>query len=341
MANTPNFNLPIVDPANGHDLIPQLRDFQLAVDTSMATLAAGGSLELFDADGNSLGNVTGLQAPDATKVGNKAILPWSPLVRTEAQLAAMSPPLIGVLYYNSTIPRMQFFDGTQWVILGAGGGVIGIPPDANAFWNSDIGVTGNPASAWESVDGTVTLAQSSGSSRPSVTSNAFGTTQGLTFDGINDHLTVATKVITETGAATISIVFKTGSIMTGPVVLVSQSDIAVANNWFEIGIGADSRIYIESNDSGTKHTVHGCTPLLASTKYNIILCYDGVDFFLMLNGVEENPLTISNADSFAWFGRVGGTTSFTVAGTLTSGGLQRPFAGVIGAIYLWDEDLTA
>lgn len=305
-----------------------------------ALAGVGGSLEVFDANGNSLGTATGIQVPDIEIVSDVAIFPYAPLFRTEAQLAAMSPPLIGVLYYNTTIPRMQFFDGTQWVILGAGGGVIGIPPAANASWESDINVTGNPVSAWESIDETVILAQASGSSRPSVVSNVFGSTQGLVFDGSNDHLTIATKVITETGAATISIVFKTGVVITGPMVLVSQSDSAVSNEWFEIGIGADSRIYVESNNSGTKHTVHGCTPLLPSTKYNVILCYDGVDYFMLLNGVEENPLTISNSGSFAWFGQVGGTAVFTVGGTLISGGLQRPFNGTLGAVYLWDEDLT-
>lgn len=265
-----------------------------------------------------------------------------PIHASQAELDAMLPPDVGVLFFNTDTGKIQFYNGIAWIVLGeGGGGVIGVPPAANASWNSDIGVTGNPVSAWESIDETVLLEQASGSSRPAVTGSAFGSTQGLTFDGTNDHLTVATKVVTETGAATISILFKTASLVTGPVVLVSQSDTAVANDWFEIGIGADGRLYVESNDAGTKHTVHGCTPLLASTKYNIILYYDGVDYFMLLNGTEENPLTISNADSFAWFGRTGGTPAFTVGGTLTSGGLQRPFNGVFGAIYLWDEDISA
>jgi hypothetical protein len=301
MGNTPNRSYPIPDP--GGSIYPEVRDMIMAVDADVEALP-----------------------PD----------------KSQSVIDAMTPPQEGRLYYNTTTKKMQFFNGTAWIVLGeGGGGVIGVPPAANATWQSDIGVTGNPASAWEDLAETVTLAQSSGSSRPSVTASVFGSTQGLTFDGVNDHLTVATKVITETGAATISIVFKTGAVISGPVVLVSQSDTAVANDWFEIGIGADARLYVESNDAGTKHTVHGCTPLLPLTKYNVILCYDGVDYYMLLNGVEENPLTISNADSFAWFGRINGTEAFTVAGTLTSGGLQRPFAGVLGAVYLWDEDLTA
>ena len=263
-----------------------------------------------------------------------------PIHKTEAELAAMTPPPEGILFYNTTTPRMQFYDGTQWIVLGAGGGVIGITPAANVSWESDNGITGSPASAWESLDETVTLAQSSGSSRPAVTASAFGSTQGLTFDGVNDYLTVATKVVTETGAATFSIVFKTAAAVEGPQVLVSQSDTAVANDWFEIGIAADGRLYVESNAAGTKHTVKGSTALLPSTIYNMILCYDGTDYFMLLNGVEENPLVIENIGAFAWFGRVGGTTAFTVGATLTSAGVVRPFAGVVGGVYFWDEDLT-
>lgn len=268
---------------------------------------------------------------------------FTALFRTQAELDAMSPPPVGVLFYNSTTPRMQFFNGTDWIVLGSGGGgdVIGIPPGANASWESDTGVTGSPASAWLSKDGTVTLAQSSGSSRPAVTAGAFGSTAGLTFDGVNDYLTVATKVVTDTSGSTISVVFKTAAVVSGPQVLVSQSNTAVANDWFEIGISADGKLYVESNAAGTKHTVKGSTALLPSTVYNAMLFYDGTDFFMLLTGVEENPLTIENIGAFAWFGRVGGTIAFTVGATITSGGVQRPFAGAIGAVYLFTEDLTA
>lgn len=301
MAQTPNRNYPIPDPSEA--IHPGVRDALVAI----------------DADVNAL-----------------------PTDRTQAELDALSPKPEGVLFYNATTKKMQFFDGTKWVVLGeGGGGVIGVPPSASASWNSDIGVTGSPASAWESIDETVTLAQATGSNRPAVTASAFGSTQGLTFDGVNDHLTVATKVVTETGAATLSLVFKTAALVTGPQVIVSQSNSAVANDWFEVGIAADGRVYVESNAAGTKHTVKGSTPLLPSTAYNLILCYDGTDYFVLLQGIEENPLTIDNIGSFAWFGRVGGTTAFTVGATITSGGVQRPFAGVVGAIYLWDEDLTA
>jgi hypothetical protein len=259
---------------------------------------------------------------------------------TQTQIDAMLPPPEGVLFYNLDTHKLQMFDGTAWIVFGAGGSTIGVPPSATASWASDTGVTGSPCSAWESIDASVTLAQGTGSQRPAVTSSVFASTQGLTFDGANDNVTVATQVIAATGAGTISIVFKTGASVAGPMVMVSQSDSAVANNWVEIGINADGKLYIESNASGTKHTVAGSTVLTASTRYDMQLAYDGTDYYMQLNNVEENPLVIENIGVFAWFGRVAGTTTFTVGGTITSGGLQRPFAGAIGAIYLWAVDLT-
>lgn len=340
MATTPNYDLPIVDssPEKAHDLLPQIRDFQLAVDAALFTVST--MFFVFDGDGALLGTATGLRGLDLTVDGSVAVIPTMPLVRSQAQIDAMSSPLPFVLYANSDTGKLQYFDGAQWVILGAGGGVIGIPPSATASWASDTGVTGSPVSAWESLDASVTLAQGTGSQRPAVTGSVFASTQGLTFDGSNDNLTVATQVIAATGEGTISIVFKTGASVAGPMVIVSQSDSAVTNNWVEIGINADGKLYIESNASGTKHTVIGSTVLDPSTVYDMQLAYDGTDYYMQLNSVEENPLVIENIGVFAWFGRVAGTTAFTVGGTITSGGLQRPFAGAIGAIYLWAVDLT-
>src|SRR4051794_18040961 len=72
---------------------------------TVINVEGGGAFEVFDADGNSLGVAVGLRAPDVTLDGGVAVLPFMPLVRSEAQLAAMSPPPVGVLFYNSTTPR--------------------------------------------------------------------------------------------------------------------------------------------------------------------------------------------------------------------------------------------
>jgi len=260
---------------------------------------------------------------------------------TQAEIDALSPPDEAVWYYNTDTHRMQYFDGTVWIVPGEGGGSVGIPPGANVSWESDTTVTGSPASAWISKDGTVTLAQGTSSQRPAVTAGAFGSTVGLTFDGVNDNMTVATKVVTTTGAGSIGIVFKTPATVIGPGVLVSQSDTAVANDWFEIGIAADGKLYVESNAAGTKKTVKGSTVLLPSTVYDVQLMYDATDYYMHLKGREENPLEIVNIGPFAWFGRVGGTTAFTAGATITSAGVQRPLAGVLGGIYFFDHDITA
>lgn len=208
------------------------------------------------------------------------------------------------------------------------------------YWLSSSNVTGSPCSAWQSVIGNITLAQGTGTNQPSVTANAFGTTTGLTFDGVSDVLTVTPTPISRTISGSMSVVFKTPATITGPVAIVSQSDASVANDWWEFGIAADGKLYVDSNAAGTQMTVEGSTVLVPSTPYNALVVYDGVDFYVLLNGVEENPLTITSIGAFSWIGRITGTQTFSVGATITSAGTVRPFAGVVGAVYFWNSDLT-
>lgn len=216
----------------------------------------------------------------------------------------------------------------------------GLPSPALA-WLSSAGVTGSPASAWLASPGGVSLSQGTAANRPAVTAAVFGSNPGLTFDGSNDLLSYSGKAVSNTAAGSLAIVFKTGASVTGPQVLLAQADSAVANDWWEIGIGADGRLYIESNAAGTKHTVAGSTYLSPSTNYDLLLTYDGTDFYLALNGTEENPLTITNAGAFAWLGRVGGTTVFSLGATVPSGGAARFFSGSLGVVEFWSTDITA
>jgi len=213
---------------------------------------------------------------------------------------------------------------------------------ASLYWESDYGVTGSPASAWLPRVGAISLSQGTSGNRPAVTASAFGSTTGLTFDGTNDTLFYTGQAITRTGSASLSVVFKTGSSVAGPFVLVSQADSAATDNYWEFGIGADGKLYVSSNASGTTLTIQGSTVLSTATAYNAILCYDGTDFYLTLNGVEENPLVITSIGAFAWMGRVSaGSPVFSVGATVLSSGTARFFNGVIGGVYFWNKDLTA
>lgn len=209
------------------------------------------------------------------------------------------------------------------------------------YWESDYGVTGSPASSWLPRVGGVTLSQGTSGNRPAVTASAFGSTTGLTFDGTNDVLSYTGQAISRTASASLSVVFKTGASVTGPFVLVSQADSAATNNYWEFGINASGKLYVSSNATGTTLTVEGSTVLATATAYNAILCYDGTDYYLTLNGVEENPLVITSTGAFAWLGRVSaGSPVFSVGATVLSSGATRFFNGVIGGVYFWNKDLT-
>lgn len=162
----------------------------------------------------------------------------------------------------------------------------------------------------------------------------------ILFDGTNDHLIYTGSVLETTGTAII--VFKTGSTAfatRGTQVLVSSADNGTANNWLEIGITSDGRVYIESNVGGTQHTVVGSTFLQTSTNYLLAVAYDGADYYASVNGVEQNPLTITNIGTFAWFGNVSSPDNLVVGGTVTSAGIVRPYQGEILEVALYTENI--
>lgn len=206
-------------------------------------------------------------------------------------------------------------------------------------WESDFGVTGSPASSWSPVVHIGAFSQSVSTNRPSVTASVFGSTQGLTFDGVSDVLT--NSPLSFTNAATLSIVFKTGSSVTGPFSLLAQSDTASTTNYWEFGINASGKLYVSSNNNGTTLTIEGSTILATSSVYSVVLAYDGTDYFMSLGGVEENPLVITSTGAFCWFGRVSaGTPILSIGATILSSGGARFFNGSVGGVYLWNTDIT-
>jgi hypothetical protein len=164
---------------------------------------------------------------------------------------------------------------------------------------------------------------------------------GVLFDGSNDVLKRASALTQTTGSAIVRFSTNATEFLTSPQVLVSAADEGTANNWFEIGVDEYGRIYIESNAAGTKHTVIGSSRLIQNTAYTLIVVHDGVDYFVLLNGVEENPLSLRNVGVYAWFGDVANADNFVVGGTVTSGGHVRPWKGTINEVIVTSKDITA
>jgi hypothetical protein len=162
------------------------------------------------------------------------------------------------------------------------------------------------------------------------------------FDGTDDYLIYTGALANVIGS--IIVVFQTGATAfatRGAQVIFSSADNGTANNWFEIGITAAGRIYIESNVGGTKQTVEGSTFLAVSTNYSLLVVFDGTDYYASVNAVEQNPLTITNNGTFAWFGNVSSADNLVVGGTVTSGGIVRPFQGKIMELAVYAQDVTA
>lgn len=194
----------------------------------------------------------------------------------------------------------------------------------------------DPVGCWQDQKGSKHLIQATAGARPLLSTS---TPVSVVFDGSDDNVKYAAGIADTVGSITIA--FQTGATaFSAAQVLFSSADEGSANNWFEVGISADGRIYIESNAAGTKETVVGSTYLYNSTNYFLVVAFDGVDYFALLNGVEENPLVVTNIGTYAWFGDVSGADNLTMGGTVTSAGLVRPFQGKMMEVAIYSQDIT-
>ena len=226
----------------------------------------------------------------------------------------------------------------------------GLAPDL-AWWKADgalfqdaaattpANVAGNPIGAWPSTGSTRALTQTTATQRPLYQT----VPKRVVFDGVDDRLSTASP-IAATAAGAIILVFTTSATAfatRGVQAILSQSNSAAANAWFEVGIDAGGRLYTEFNNSGTIRTAVGSTVLANSTTYALLVSYDGTDYYMQLGPSEENPITYSNAGAFGWLGGVPAANTLTLGGTLTSAGLVRPFQGAVIEAQIYTTDITA
>lgn len=167
-------------------------------------------------------------------------------------------------------------------------------------------------------------------------------TPSIRFDGTDDYLRYVGSRVDTTGS--LMLAFTTGATAfatRGVQVIFSSADEGSANNWFEVGITADGRMYVESNAAGSKRTVYGSTYMDVSTAYTFVLTFDDTDYYMQLSGAEQNPMWIQNfASAFAWLGDVSGADNIVIGGTFTSGGLVRPFLGDVMEVALYSGDIS-
>lgn len=206
-----------------------------------------------------------------------------------------------------------------------------------ASWEANNGVTGtvgNPVSSW--LVGAYDLVQGTAENRPNHVAS-FTSGHAIDFDGSNDFLSVANPFVTTVGS--LLLVFQPQAIGSKQV-MVAVTDTGAANEWFEVGITVEGRIYIERNAAGTVSRVVGSSILEASASYQLLLSTDGTDYYLTLNGVEENPLVVESVGTYGWFGDVSSGDTFSVGACLPSGSPARPFNGLIGLVRVYTTDIT-
>lgn len=195
---------------------------------------------------------------------------------------------------------------------------------------SSVALSAGAVSTWGS------FSQGAAGARPTATASMFGSAIGVAFDG-GDYLSGSVSAST---VGTIILVVKTPATIVSRQCIFSVADSVAANKWFEVGIDSDARIYAEYNNAGTIHTVKGSTFLDVSAGYVISISLGADGYYAEVGGTEENPLTLDSVGTAGWFGSVTGTLNATIGACLTSGGAARFFSGAVGAIQLYNTDLS-
>ncbi len=211
------------------------------------------------------------------------------------------------------------------------------PPASLVSWEANSGVTGGigaAVSAWSA--GSYTLNQGGAGWRPTHVA-VFTAGHGIQFDGSGDFLYLGHTFTGPTGS--LAIVFRTGAIGTRQA-LLSQADTDVGNDWFEVGITAAGRIYIENCVAGVVSRLVGSTLLTAFTSYQLLAAYDGTDYYLTLNGIEENPLTVEAVGTLGWLSTVSGGDTFSVGTGFQANIAVHFFNGILGVVRIWETDIT-
>lgn len=227
-------------------------------------------------------------------------------------------------------------------LAGSAFSVIGLHP--SLWFKADSGTNsttnGVAISAWADSSGNAgDLSQGTAGNRPTYVS----ATPAVRFDGTDDYLRRAAGIADTVGTLVVAFVTGATAFATrGDQSLFSSADEGAANEWFEVGVDSTGRIYLERNAAGTKMRLTGSSFLDVSTAYILTIIHNGTDYYVEVDGVEQNPLTVGDGQMLAsnWFGDVTGADNFVLGGTVTSGGIVRPFLGDVLELILYPTDLT-
>lgn len=181
------------------------------------------------------------------------------------------------------------------------------------------------------------LKQETLASRPTWTA----ATGAVTFDGTDDYLTKATVTLTSDTTGRVMIVCQTDEIGEAQV-LYSQSDVATATHYMQLGISAANLMTYRWNDGGTVKLLTGNTEL--STDWHVLEWEsDGSTIAMKVDGAVQLLTEGTAGDNDGdWFGDVTGADNSTIGASIDDTGTpESPFTGQIAEIVAWEPDDTA
>jgi len=212
---------------------------------------------------------------------------------------------------------------------------------ASLFANGEAGAWYNPdsdtvAGALPDISGNgFNLAQATGGNQPSVGSDGSAYFVGL--DG-NDFMTASASISQTSG--TIALAFRPGAVVyqSGRRCILSFSDTGTANNWLEVGLDIERRLYVEFNSGGALTTHRTTSAFEPGSDYSAIIVYDGADVFVSINGQQDPIIETFASGAGGWFGDVSGGDTLTLGAANSSAGVSRHFTGrIYSALFVETE----
>lgn len=207
-----------------------------------------------------------------------------------------------------------------------------IDPDATPYeWHmsAQSGVTGDPVSQWDSADiAASAFTQGTAANQPDYQASVLNSLPGIYFDGSNDHLACSSNVVTGT-EHTLTVVGKLGaSAFAVDQVIISCSDTATADYYWELGIDSAGKFYVEAKNGGTVNRVTGNTVMSPSGSFVVTVASDGFDWTLIVNRTAQTLTLTSGANTGDMPSGISGIDN-TVLGAKVSTTTAKYFQGWI------------
>ena len=154
----------------------------------------------------------------------------------------------------------------------------------------------------------------------------------IDFDGATDYLRVADVTPLTVTNPTVALVVRPHDVVLGTPAtqaILACQDEGSANNYVWWGLSSDGYMYCAGNKAGTTFSVKGSTPLADDGDHLLLFTWDGSNWQLRLDGVDETETRAGTEVSPA---DITGMDSMTAGATLINNTAASWFNGLVADV---------